>query len=154
MNFASFEQYMFMVLTSWFFWHCFQVREYEGYGGAISHGHGHKKCRVKVFVIFCCVDGRNGSQSRFVDVEPVLGTLASTQSCSSSQIYSQCSTSAEEKNDHGLATKSSNKTLSFFLGTLIHVGIILTILIWNQYHSKKLILVSVSKNTFFTFILS
>ncbi len=78
----------------------------------------------------------------------VLGTLASAQSCSSSQIYNQYSTTAEEKND-GLGTKSSNRTLCFFSGTPIHVGIILTLLIWDQYHSKKLVLVSLSKNTFF-----
>ncbi len=78
----------------------------------------------------------------------VLGTLASTQWCNSSQIYNQYFTSAGEKNDHNRGTKSSNRTLCFFLGTPIHVGIILTKLIWDQYHSKKLVLVSLSKNTF------
>ncbi len=79
----------------------------------------------------------------------VLRILASTQSCSSSQIYKQYSTSTGEKNDHGCGTTSSNRTLYFFLGTPIHFGVILTILIWDQYHSKKLVLVSLSKNTFF-----
>ncbi len=40
------------------------------------------------------------------------------------------------------------------LGAPIHVGIILTILIWDQYHSKKFVLVSLTKNTFFISILS
>ncbi len=68
----------------------------------------------------------------------VLGTLASTWPCSSNQMYNQCATSTREKNDHGLETKSSNRTLGFFLSTPIHVGVLLTILlIWDQYHSKK-----------------
>ncbi len=55
---------------------CFQVWGYEDYGGVMSHGLRHKKCRIKVFVKFCYVDGRNGSQSRFVNVKPGLGNFS------------------------------------------------------------------------------
>ncbi len=118
-----------MALTSWLLLHCFQGRRYEIDGGVMSHDLTHKKCRINVFVMFCYLDGTNGSLSCFADVKPVLGTLASTEAYSSSQIYNQCSTSASEKNDHGFGTKSSNNTLCFFLGTLIHVEILLTVLI-------------------------
>ncbi len=105
---------MFMVLTSWFLWHCFQVWD------------------MKVMaVLWATTSDIKGIESRFLwnfvmwmkgmgrclvlwMWSLVLGTLASIQSCSSSQIYSQCSTSAGKKNDHGVGTKSSNKTLSFF----------------------------------------
>ncbi len=97
-------------------------------------------------------DGKNGLLSCFVNVEPGLGNF-SRYTVMQQQPNIQ-STSAGEKNDLCLGTKSNNRTLCFFLGIPIHVGIILTILVWDQYHSKKLVLVSLSKNTFFTSILS
>ncbi len=138
-----------MVLTSWLLLHCFQEREYEGDGGVMSHDLRHKKCRIKVFLMFCYVNERNGSLSCFTDVEPGLGN------------FSQYSGVQQQPNIWSVfyerwrikwprpRTKSSNRILCSFLGTPIHVGIILTILIGHQYDSKKLVLVSLFKKTFF-----
>ncbi len=42
----------------------------------MSHGLGHKNCRVKIFVMFCHLDGRDGSLSCFPDVEPGLSNFS------------------------------------------------------------------------------
>ncbi len=137
-----------MMPTSWFFWHCFQVRGFM----AVLRVTASDIKSVESRFLWNFAMGMEGMGLCLVlwIWSLVLGTLASTQSCRSSQIYNQYSTSAGEKSDHGLRTKSSNRSLCFFLETPIHVGIILTLLIWDQYHSKKLLLVSLSKNTFFT----
>ncbi len=62
----------------------------------MSHDLGHKKCRMKVFVMFCYVDGKNGLLFRFADMEPSLGNFSKLEAYSSSQIYNQCSTSTGE----------------------------------------------------------
>ncbi len=143
------------LLTSGLLLHCFRGWGYEGDGSVMSYNLGPKKCRIKVFVMFCYLDGKNGSLSHFADVEPlVLRTLASTEAYSSSQTYNQCSTSAGKKNGRGLGTKSSNWTMRFSLGTQIHVEILLTIFIKDQYDHKELVLASLFKKIFITSILS
>ncbi len=82
----------------------------------------------------------------------VLGTLASIQSCSSTWIYKQCSTSAREKNDHGLGKKSSNRTWRFFLGTPIHIAIFWSYKSETNIISRNLYYWFLSPNIFFTSI--
>ncbi len=138
-----------MVLTSWLLLHCFHGRGYEGDSGEMSYDLGHKKCRIKVFVMCCYLDGKNGSLSRFADVEPGLGNFSKYRCIQQQQPNIQSVFHKRwRKNDHGLGTKSSNKTLRFFLGTSIHVEILLTILIRDQYDSKKLVFVSFFKKFF------
>ncbi len=48
----------------------------EGDGGVMSHELGHKKCSIKVSVMFCYLDGKNGPLSRFADVESDLGNFS------------------------------------------------------------------------------
>ncbi len=149
MNFASFGREMFMVLTSWFLWHSFRCGDMRIMAVLWATASDIRSVESRFswnFVMWMEGIGRCLILRMW---SLVLGTLTSKQSCSSNQIYNRYSTSAGEKNDHGLGTKSSNRTLCFFLGTPIHVKIILTILIGEQYHSKKLVLVSLSKNTFF-----
>ncbi len=54
----------------------FSRTEYEGDSGVMSYDLGHKKCRIKVFVMFYYLDGKNGSLFRFADVKPYLGNLS------------------------------------------------------------------------------
>ncbi len=53
---------------------CWRVG-YEGDGGVMSHVLGLKKCRIKVFVMFCYLNGKNWSLSRFADVGPGLANF-------------------------------------------------------------------------------
>ncbi len=41
----------------------------------MSHDLGHKKCKIKVFVMFCYLDRKNGSLSHFAEVKPGLGNF-------------------------------------------------------------------------------
>ncbi len=42
----------------------------------MSHYLGHKKSRIEVFVMFCYLNGKNGSLFRFADVAPGLGNFS------------------------------------------------------------------------------
>ncbi len=68
-------------------------------------------------------------------------------------MYNQYVTSARKKITMS-RTNSRNQTLCFFLEILIHVEVLLAMLIWAQYHSKEFAFVSLTKNIFFTSILS
>ncbi len=49
---------------------------YEGNVGVMIHSFGHKKCRIKVFVMFCYLDGRYESLSHYANVEPRPGNFS------------------------------------------------------------------------------
>ncbi len=131
-----------MVFTNWLFLHCFKVWGCEGDGRVMS----------QVFVVFCYVDGRSGSQSRFADMKAGLGNFSKysvmQQQPNVQSVFHKC----QRKKEHSLGTKSSNRSLCIILGTPIHVGILLAVLIWHQYQSKELVLASLQK-IFFTSIL-
>ncbi len=64
------------MLNSWLLLHFFQWQGYKGDNDVMSLDLRHKKCRIKVFVMFCYLDGKNGSLSRFAYMEPSLGNLS------------------------------------------------------------------------------
>ncbi len=108
--------------------HCFctvfKGGGYEGDGRVMSHNLGHEKCRIKVFVMFCYLGGKNGSLSRFEIVEPGLGNFSKyrgiQQQPNIQSVFHKC----WRKKWPRLGTKSSNRILCFFLGTPIHVEIL------------------------------
>ncbi len=132
---------MYTELTNWLLLHCFQGRGYEGDGGVMSHDLECKKCRIKVFVMFCYRDGKNGSLSHFADVGPGLGNFSKYRGMQQQPNIQSEFHKRWRKKWPWLGTKSNDRTLCFFLGIPIHVEIL--------YDSKKLVWVSLFKKNFF-----